>query len=146
MWRKITRLRTSTDHPRKYGENTDHSGSALMKDGPSPQIRGKWRRVGVRRRVGGTIPANTGKMRWVMPCPLCGRDHPREYGENRSFLISLMRRVGPSPRIRGKSHGCSSTSWGGGTIPANTGKMLGSGRPGIPEPDHPREYGENCEY
>ena len=51
-------------------------------------------------------------------------DHPREYGENVRQLISLLNRLGPSPRIRGKSPLYPGHGKGTGTIPANTGKMV----------------------
>ena len=50
---------------------------------------------------------------------------------------------GPSPRIRGKWASITGSGAGGGTIPANTGKMCGVGHVGDLMRDHPREYGEN---
>ena len=55
-----------------------------------------------------------------------GWDHPREYGEN------------PSPRTP--------TRPTPGIIPANTGKIVGTGAGLTRLGDHPREYGENFNH
>ena len=54
-----------------------------------------------------------------------------------------MRRLGPSPRIRGESKEAIGTGLLPGTIPANTGRILSRWGRTWPPRDHPREYGEN---
>ena len=73
----------------------------------------------------------------------CGRDHPREYGENTSKNCSSAAKSGPSPRIRGESLPVSSALIRVGTIPANTGRMSAIVALADSRRDHPREYGEN---
>ena len=91
----------------------------------------------------GIIPANTGRM----PQPSNGRthrrDHPREYGENRSGFGDKVEPDGSSPRIRGECTRLAGTLLHNRIIPANTGRIVllraKCGHGG----DHPREYGEN---
>ena len=111
------------DHPREYGENEGMDIDSLSYRGPSPRIRGKFRRRSAGMGAVGTIPANTGKIRPTRVHRLFNRDHPREYGENDADDPAKLARVG--------------------TIPANTGKIVA--RDGTREVtrDHPREYGEN---
>ena len=77
------------------------------------------------------------------PLSLRGRDHPREYGENRAGYKVHVGGQGSSPRIRGKSRGNEFTQLFHGIIPANTGKIIEEFEARLPRPDHPREYGEN---
>ena len=111
--------------------------------GPSPRIRGESVRKRPNVDVAGTIPANTGRIRWLpCQCHVCW-DHPREYGENPAKNSTPRRRDGPSPRIRGEytwTHRAARTT---GTIPANTGRITSSVMFGTSGTDHPREYGEN---
>ena len=96
--------------------------------GSSPRIRGKWPRRLRKRRWGGIIPANTGKIDKV-PCFLRdGRDHPREYGENCFPRFFGDGEAGSSPRIRGKYAKTVKTRLDKGIIPANTGKMRAGDR------------------
>ena len=52
----------SRDHPREYGENAISALTWAMPVGPSPRIRGEYRRAKQSMRLMGTIPANTGRM------------------------------------------------------------------------------------
>ena len=52
--------------------------------------------------------------------------------------------MGPSPRIRGKSHRWPFLLWRSRTIPANTGKIALTLAAKDAMRDHPREYGENA--
>ena len=131
------------DHPREYGENYDPDDPTVTQLGSSPRIRGKWGSRKPQAEAMGIIPANTGKIAFHQRIiVLCG-DHPREYGENRSVAVDVLRTLGSSPRIRGK---CSWRSWCFlliRIIPANTGKMNLDALIPIQYRDHPREYGEN---
>ena len=71
----------------------------------------------------GTIPANTGRIIRTTDGDYRDRDHPREYGENKSTAAQTGTQTGPSPRIRGE--------WRLSTVRENLHR------------DHPREYGEN---
>ena len=137
------RLRVRRDHPREYGENKTAICAPRRHGGPSPRIRGKCWCCAGHPNGGGTIPANTGKIHTVITVTDVYRDHPREYGENRSMGDKKAPMWGPSPRIRGKFLGGRVRACLRGTIPANTGKM----QDGCPfcqcDRDHPREYGEN---
>ena len=70
------------DHPREYGENSRHERLIDVPIGPSPRIRGELEPADSCVHGIGTIPANTGRISGDGHVPLCGRDHPREYGEN----------------------------------------------------------------
>ena len=71
------------------------------------------------------------------------RDHPREYGENYSYVPWWEGRVGSSPRIRGECACELCYRPPCGIIPANTGRMTWPYTVWPPPWDHPREYGEN---
>ena len=53
------------------------------------------------------------------------RDHPREYGENILRNLQTLSKSGPSPRIRGELSSLNVSFVYNGTIPANTGRILG---------------------
>ena len=92
--------------------------------GSSPRIRGKFVEGACDVQDSGIIPANTGKIRLAADFDSVDADHPREYGENRKRLIEPLRKVGSSPRIRGKCFLTRINAHNTGIIPANTGKML----------------------
>ena len=81
---------TRWDHPREYGENQLICKRDGHRGGPSPRIRGELHRADRFTLSVGTIPANTGRMRSSQ----CGTrpppDHPREYGENRGSVMSMI--------------------------------------------------------
>ena len=131
------------DHPREYGENVARWRLLCGFRGSSPRIRGKLADVFQCLFRCGIIPANTGKMCTSTHLPTCETDHPREYGENRHRVLTTLEWWGSSPRIRGKLADVFQCLFRCGIIPANTGKIIGGHRPVLPNPDHPREYGEN---
>ena len=92
----------SPDHPREYGENHKGALTQQIDTGSSPRIRGKLLRDAGSNSGVGIIPANTGKMVWAYSRLSLARDHPREYGENRTPHPSSQAFQGSSPRIRGK--------------------------------------------
>ena len=114
---------TTADHPREYGENDLPGTHPAVRTGSSPRIRGELSSCGVVLAGSGIIPANTGRMGGVGSPNEDGRDHPREYGENRVGLLRLL----VVARI----------------IPANTGRIQGQQGKLCDDRDHPREYGEN---
>ena len=131
------------DHPREYRENLEDVPTVHCVCGPSPRIRGKCAACIATRKTGRTIPANTGKIRWVIRNQRSGKDHPREYGENLDLMPMTSISSGPSPRIRGKLRSIVISPCLAGTIPANTGKISWFVVPTLSLGDHPREYGEN---
>ena len=74
---------SDTDHPREYGENATYTYGKFEVKGPSPRIRGEFAAVVLPFICLRTIPANTGRICFQAASSNSGRDHPREYGENR---------------------------------------------------------------
>ena len=91
----------------------------------------------------GTIPANTGRILPQTWFHIQDRDHPREYGENVKSMLSQLRAMGPSPRIRGEFFIARTPGLHCRTIPANTGRIMVRRSLATSKADHPREYGEN---
>ena len=92
------------DHPREYGENSLTSNFDGGRPGSSPRIRGEYAGILYHGSFHRIIPANTGRMVWACCRSSLARDHPREYGENRSASSMNARSRGSSPRIRGECH------------------------------------------
>ena len=121
--RSIRPVLRQRDHPREYGENGPLSRTIPSWMGPSPRIRGECAGAGPHGRIGGTIPANTGRI-WQPSARLCWpRDHPREYGENLVGKPLDLFTQGPSPRIRGEFSTLVQRLLRVRTIPANTGRI-----------------------
>ena len=133
----------SRDHPREYGENQRKNVEIESYKGPSPRIRGELPPLHWHGCFPRTIPANTGRIWWLLLLLPPLRDHPREYGENRSSTSSWLASFGPSPRIRGESFRIEGGCVRLGTIPANTGRIRWLSILAPWHRDHPREYGEN---
>ena len=111
------------DHPREYGENTVVMAENMSIAGPSPRIRGESRLGPHTHLACRTIPANTGRIRWMGSCLAGVADHPREYGENGFQTQHFHSGGGPSPRIRGELINGDTAVRATGTIPANTGRI-----------------------
>ena len=131
------------DHPREYGENVEPDTLAVDASGSSPRIRGECELGDLRPGFTGIIPANTGRITDEHSASFVEEDHPREYGENDSFIHAGYVPYGSSPRIRGEFE-----LWGFvvshyGIIPANTGRIVSVLVMVEDYGDHPREYGEN---
>ena len=133
-------------HPRVGGENPLTAAASAAADGSSPRGRGKHlvKRTPPYRQ--GLIPAWAGK---TGPCsPPSGRReaHPRVGGENPIDNYVVERRVGSSPRGRGKRRpyrgrlGCSRL------IPAWAGKTGTDQSRRVRRRAHPRVGGENRAY
>ena len=89
-------------HPRAGGENREGNTRSQFVFGSSPRGRGK--RDDVRGELGceGLIPARAGKTRDGTQCRSSAWAHPRVGGENGDGGNRTPRRVGSSPRRRGK--------------------------------------------
>ena len=58
--------RSSPDHPREYGENYPQGSGRVQVPGSSPRIRGECGRPTREKRDPRIIPANTGRIFWVL--------------------------------------------------------------------------------
>ena len=132
-----------TAHPRACGENMTNRMLQATGQGSSPPVRGKHDEPHAAGHWPGLIPARAGKT-----CTRCnprrgGGAHPRACGKNSSSSTPATRRLGSSPRVRGKPHVDMSSPHPSRLIPARAGKT-GSTRPwGAPAAAHPRACGEN---
>ena len=134
------------DHPREYGENLLDHDSHFSHRGSSPRIRGECAFDGCADAHAGIIPANTGRITLSSAATTCGRDHPREYGENVVATQTLRDRGGSSPRIRGECVKSKTSYTRARIIPANTGRIVDMTKTPPHGWDHPREYGENLSW
>ena len=96
-----TRRRT-TAHPRVCGENSSPRRKRITRLGSSPRVRGKHVALNLGPVDGGLIPACAGKTSLRGGFSRAPRAHPRVCGENVSGLLSGIRNLGSSPRVRGK--------------------------------------------
>ena len=129
--------------PANTGRMRLSSLASWMIQGSSPRIRGECKQVAACPAARRIIPANTGRIRKRARSARVRRDHPREYGENDTWLTFEQTTRGSSPRIRGESAAALNDTKIAGIIPANTGRIYIVVRRLIQAWDHPREYGEN---
>ena len=111
--------------------------------GTSPRTRGKQGLGHLFYGNCGNIPAHAGKTPITHPFSVFPAEHPRARGENSSVCRIFNKRVGTSPRTRGKRddfHFCCGSA---GNIPAHAGKTLHRNRTTIGPAEHPRARGEN---
>ena len=90
------------DHPRACGANVSLPPQPSPRDGSSPRMRGKQRKittVGPWIRI---IPAHAGQTRSLPPRHRRFPDHPRACGANLTPRYSVVIVAGSSPRMRGK--------------------------------------------
>ena len=111
-----------TVHPRACGGNSQLSRPQVLHHGPSPRLRGKpyhgdapgpWRR---------SIPAPAGETCSRARTTTAPGVHPRACGGNFLLGSNLARRLGPSPRLRGKRDAPVIAAPSGGSIPAPAGE------------------------
>ena len=130
-------------HPRACGENPVCAVISTSCRGSSPRVRGKHTGRMSTSHATGLIPARAGKTRQRMGQWEGPRAHPRACGENRSTITARRRKLGSSPRVRGKRVGIVESAADFGLIPARAGKTP------LPCPSrsgtwaHPRACGEN---
>ena len=137
-------VRSWSAHPRVCGENYLHFGVCSGGLGSSPRVRGK--HPPSPAKAGGLrlIPACAGKTR-SPPGRLPGqRAHPRVCGENEYVCDPVVRRLGSSPRVRGKHPGAWRYPVIVGLIPACAGKTLLRDSTHGHYRAHPRVCGENA--
>ena len=130
-------------HPRACGENWALFPAPVASSGSSPRVRGKPAVGGDSTNAYRLIPARAGKTRhphvWVM----AGAAHPRACGENHRVPEVDQRRLGSSPRVRGKRPPGGPCVPRARLIPARAGKTPPRTGPGCGSRAHPRACGEN---
>ena len=130
-------------HPRACGENDSQRGTCRVKWGSSPRMRGKPYQLVPQARGRGLIPAHAGKTNSRFPhfydCPA----HPRACGENGWSAINNRRRLGSSPRMRGKLPFVTARGAFTRLIPAHAGKTPDTQNGTCAVGAHPRACGEN---
>ena len=130
-------------HPRVGGENIETFGGASSLSGSSPRGRGKPRPRATLRRQPGLIPAWAGKTPGSRSTGLSAWAHPRVGGENLEDSFDCARRLGSSPRGRGKRRVFRRSLVFLGLIPAWAGKTETPASWATSSGAHPRVGGEN---
>ena len=130
-------------HPRACGENNRGSRAPCIVPGSSPRVRGKLRGTRLPRGPRGLIPARAGKTWWTSRTSGSRRAHPRACGENRTGVVRVVKRVGSSPRVRGKPAHAPVPAPPGGLIPARAGKTSSMRKWRTSSSAYPRACGEN---
>ena len=108
-------------HPRPCGEHVNLSRGSRIVEGSSPPVRGApvhGQRVA---QLHGLIPARAGSTRCRRMPVKAFRAHPRPCGEHRMSCVSLQRRAGSSPPVRGAPPGYRRKRSVPGLIPARAG-------------------------
>ena len=132
-----------TAHPRVCGENRKAALFNSTRTGSSPRVRGKRVRRRQHFHSHRLIPACAGKTRRFVPWSLLVWAHPRVCGENFVRLRARMKRMGSSPRVRGKPLATLLDATRRRLIPACAGKTR-TQHMNIEEiRAHPRVCGEN---
>ena len=130
-------------HPRACGENLTSEEKTRARQGSSPRMRGKRRRVRRVRLTGGLIPAHAGKTFARVMTRVRHWAHPRACGENLSTGEEDIILAGSSPRMRGKRPRELVEIPPRGLIPAHAGKTDWDHLRAAGSWAHPRACGEN---
>ena len=115
----------------------------LRGGGSSPRVRGKRAPGALQGRSVRLIPARAGKTRLRAGEAVRLPAHPRACGENRNFPEYRPKRLGSSPRVRGKRPDLVSGEVGARLIPARAGKTRSGVAVRSSSSAHPRACGEN---
>ena len=113
-------------HPRSRGENLTERELVVPTLGSSPLTRGKRECVDVEPRVGGLIPAHSGKTHQRYAATPQTRAHPHSRGENSTLTVGSIDDGGSSPLTRGKRPARLTGRPVPGLIPAHAGKNFTS--------------------
>ena len=92
---------TNRVYPRAYGETQPPRCAQSRSRGLSPRLRGNPPRANHRTRLGGSIPALTGKPRAFDLEARVAEVYPRAYGETATTYSGAQTNKGLSPRLRG---------------------------------------------
>ena len=98
----VLQVNRRADHPRACGANDMRKLRSFAKDGSSPRVRGKHRRVLAGRLATRIIPARAGQTTAHRDVTRTASDHPRACGANTLLCLETCYRSGSSPRVRGK--------------------------------------------
>ena len=131
-------------HPRAGGENGCFTSHDVVAGGSSPRGRGKLSAAIDRLFNVRLIPARAGKTRDIHRPDAEQRAHPRAGGENGSVEIQGIKKLGSSPRGRGKPRSQTPAMGAKRLIPARAGKTLIEGFESGDKRAHPRAGGENA--
>ena len=132
-------------YPRVYGETSSSGMLPVASSGLSPRVRGNPRPCLRLPRPCRSIPACTGKPRYPRIGTGLAEVYPRVYGETPRTINLPGSFEGLSPRVRGNRAGRAGRDRYLGSIPACTGKPVGTGRRGWVNGVYPRVYGETAD-
>ena len=110
--------------------------------GSSPRVRGKAVRARLTYQQGRIIPAGAGKSLSGALSQSLLEDHPRGCGEKKGRSAQPSKKLGSSPRVRGKAEAARYLRDDLGIIPAGAGKSSQSPQAAFVLQDHPRGCGE----
>ena len=113
---------STTDHPRRCGENKSAHGRLASLKGSPPQVRGKLSRWAVCRFLCRITPAGAGKTQHQNQRRQNHGDHPRRCGENWQKRWVDPRKKGSPPQVRGKRFICDRSISHERITPAGAGK------------------------
>ena len=114
--------------------------------GSSPHVRGAPPSVRTLSRPSGIIPACAGSTSFLCSTAGAAEDHPRMCGEHRVRDVSLRRREGSSPHVRGARDAVAVAAHVVRIIPACAGSTRASHAWKWRTRDHPRMCGEHRGY
>ena len=132
------------DHPRGCGENRLPVTWLSCGWGSPPRMRGKPLPAACVLSKCRITPADAGKTSRTSRKNILVWDHPRGCGENHNCNISVFRREGSPPRMRGKLGLCMHERFEKRITPADAGKTVIKPYSSAILWDHPRGCGENC--
>ena len=113
---------STQEHPRVCGENKHQDSSPSPILGTSPRMRGKRSPMKPTPPLGRNIPAYAGKTLFWPGRRGGSAEHPRVCGENGNHWPPPFRKLGTSPRMRGKQYRSRFPTRLGRNIPAYAGK------------------------
>ena len=97
------KMSSTRDHPRVCGEKSTIASWTVCRVGSPPRMRGKAAGAPVGRLAVGITPAYAGKRGFSTVGSQYRGDHPRVCGEKFMMKMSLTKRQGSPPRMRGKA-------------------------------------------
>ena len=130
------------DHPRMCGEKKSFANSIEMELGSPPHVRGKDIQQGCSHALCRITPACAGKSLTSGRTDEQRMDHPRMCGEKCNIPLSIERKGGSPPHVRGKGFRSEHFAGFGGITPACAGKSCTKRLPMRQGKDHPRMCGE----
>ena len=134
---------SSSDHPRRCGENRKGVDKSDTVQGSPPQVRGKLIQAIVDALPQRITPAGAGKTSPRKCEHVQTQDHPRRCGENNLSHVVDLTGSGSPPQVRGKRHRHEHHTCCIGITPAGAGKTAALNQRIDIFQDHPRRCGEN---